>query len=187
MDENLLNILKDFKDSGMSKYEALEHIKNIKGKAQNSQLVLTFKYDEPYLRDHTVFGQQVLLGVTHFSMAIDALSKVQGKPATRINNLLFINPVIVSDGEAVELTVNIRENNKRLYFACSCRKTPGLENFEAASGEYISESAGFPGTLDLESIKENSERVLTGEEIYKSMGKSPIVHGPSLKTLKKYI
>ncbi len=193
MEQNLLNILKDFKDSGMSKYEALEHIKRIKGErlgntfaeAQNQPLMRSFKYDEPYLRDHTVFGEQVLLGVTHCSMAIDALSRVRGKPDARINKLLFVNPVVVSDGEAVELTVTVRENNNRLYFTGRCKKTPGLESFEAASGEYIIESAVVPGTLELESIKEKSVRVLTGGEIYKSMENSPIVHGPSLKTLKK--
>lgn len=86
-----------------------------------------FVYGEPYLRDHKVFDDEVLLGVTYASMAIEATQQ----HFNRIQRLLFINPLALYTGESARVSIHKNSTNE---FRASYLVNDSSEQKTAATG-----------------------------------------------------
>jgi len=62
MDNELSSLYNRIKESRVSPEDAVQLIKEYKSKYNTASEV--YSYNEPYLRDHTIFNEQVLIGVT---------------------------------------------------------------------------------------------------------------------------
>ena len=65
-----------------------------------------YQYNEPYLADHLILDEQVLMGVTYCSLALDGIKKIQnngGKRIKGIKKLLFVEPVSLNHDEEVTI------------------------------------------------------------------------------------
>ncbi|MCG7851296.1 MAG: SDR family NAD(P)-dependent oxidoreductase, partial [Methanosarcinaceae archaeon] len=145
----------------------------------------TFRYDEPYLRDHVLFGEQVVLGVTHASLALEAArSRYAESTALHIRKLLFIDPIIVHSGETVEVGVYVEDRDGRVFFTNRYWKGTEQRYADTASGEYIFDSMPQVSRIDVDSVIGGSEQKTEGEELYRQMESGPVVYGSSLKTLQ---
>ncbi len=87
-----------------------------------------FMYGESYLRDHKVFDDEVLLGVTYASMAIEATHKQQ---FNRIQRLLFINPLALYTGEGARVSIHKNAANE---FRATYTVSDNPEHKVAATG-----------------------------------------------------
>lgn len=92
MDTPLNFLYKQIQDQRISDETAVKQIEKFKAeyRLKNNQKVISssdlmkkydflpevYAYDKPYLKDHTVYDQQVILGVTHASLAINAFFKI---------------------------------------------------------------------------------------------------------------
>lgn len=119
--QEVIKCLNQGKISRFNAYEQIDHFKfmnscdELKTGKKNSGSIYsrTFMYDEKYMKAHVIFGKQVLLGVTHCSMAIDALSKLfSNSEGFEIQKFMFLNPVIIEKGETAEVLIHAekREN-----------------------------------------------------------------------------
>src|SRR5215467_10664400 len=64
----------------------------------------TYVFNESYLRDHTIEGKQVLIGVTHASLAIDAFFRLYPQEtAVHLQRLTFVKPIEVAANQQVEV------------------------------------------------------------------------------------
>ena len=88
MNKQLKILIKKIKEGKLSHEEALKQMKAFKTRnhqkftppsnARNQDNIVSevYVYDEPFLRDHTVNGEQVLIGGTHGSLALNAFFKI---------------------------------------------------------------------------------------------------------------
>jgi 3-oxoacyl-(acyl-carrier-protein) synthase/acyl carrier protein len=87
-----------------------------------------FAQGEPYLADHKVFNDEVLLGVTYASMAIEATRNLQ---FNRIQRLLFVNPLALYTGETARVAIHRNERNE---FRATFQVSGNPEQKTAATG-----------------------------------------------------
>jgi acyl transferase domain-containing protein/acyl carrier protein len=72
----------------------------------HSMVPEVYVYNEPYLKDHTVYGERVLVGVTHVSLAINAFFEIfPQEKSMNLQRLNFIKPIVVKEDQQVEVAV----------------------------------------------------------------------------------
>ena len=145
----------------------------------------SYRYNEPYLRDHTVFGEQVLLGVTHCSLAIDAVKSLH--PERNINcihRVMFSDPIVLKENEMVDVDVEINEKNKELYFKVIYKKNAQQNQRETASGEYRF-LEGREQNINLIDKNRQSREAYSSDQLYAE--EKEIRHGNSLHTVRRVI
>ncbi|MBM0279278.1 polyketide synthase dehydratase domain-containing protein, partial [Micromonospora tarensis] len=118
-------------------------------------VVRSFRYDEPYLRAHQVFGRQVLLGVTHCALAVE-LTRA-GDTSRHLRGLTFHEPVVLDPGEATEVTVAVAERDGRRVVESRYRAAAASRlsvTAELRDGDRLAE---LP-TLDLDGLRTGHSR-----------------------------
>jgi acyl transferase domain-containing protein len=140
-----------------------------------------YVYDEPYLRDHTVYGKQVLIGVTHGSLAINAFFTMFPQEAgVHLHQLTFVKPIEVKKGERVEVVVEPVQNDSTIDFRVMSRETSSTKWELTASGNF--QKTRFDNQdRDIEHIKESFEEFPHIHQIY--TGNPGVGLGDSFKTI----
>ncbi|MGF2623918.1 beta-ketoacyl synthase N-terminal-like domain-containing protein, partial [Bacillus cereus] len=143
-----------------------------------------FNYNEPYLRDHVTFGEQVLLGVTHCSLAIES-ARVLFKNAKNIhiNNFMLVEPIVVRQNEKIEIRIDINEVDSTYQFSSKYRSNANDNYKEAANGEFSFLGEEKREMFDLKHFIDTSEISYNSQDIYNN--KKPDVYGDSLWTVKE--
>jgi acyl carrier protein len=156
-------------------FAAIEGLKHQQSPAAGNVLTRVFKYDEPYLKEHVIFGEQVVLGVTNCSLAIEAAKAVpwiyQGNQPfpVHIHKFIFHQPMVVSPGEMVQVSVHMLEGEGRLFFENRFKKLPGSIHGTTTSGQFLSDT-NFPlhlQSVDIERFLHGHNRVIPGEAFLK--------------------
>jgi polyketide synthase PksN len=159
-------------------FAAIEGLKQQPSPAPgNAVNILTrvFKYDEPYLREHVIFGEQVVLGVTNCSLAIEAVRAVprihrDNKPfPVHIRKFIFHQPIVVSPGEMVEVSVHLLEGESegRWFFENRFKKFPGSTHGITTSGQFLPDT-DFPlESVDIDRFLYRHDRVIPDEAFFK--------------------
>ena len=151
----------------------------------------TFTYGEPYLEGHKVFGEQVLLGVTHISLAIESFKACfPAKLPVVLDKVMFVDPVILpKDTEATIATALVAHENSMRF---SVEATRHLEeqvvndttSSEAAKGQINFATSGTqPAVLDLDAMVEGATNTNDGAQAYQILG--GIEYTPAMQTLQK--
>ncbi|WP_300239535.1 SDR family NAD(P)-dependent oxidoreductase [Pseudomonas sp.] len=135
-----------------------------------------YHYDEPCLRDHQFNHQQILLGPTYASLALEhGLGQLSEGQALQLQRLTFAAPMALAAGEQLEVAIRAGQPG----FEAVCRRTP-LEPWQVvASGELLAVAASSlpmsspsvsPAELragmtavELESIYQISEQLHIGQ------------------------
>ena len=156
-------------------------------KAESTPLMsASYQYNEPYLADHLVLDEQVLLGVTYCSLGLDGIGKIQNNGEKRIRGirkLLFVEPVRLNHGEEVSIVLQAHDN----LFEVAAQKKAATASFPSkvvARGQYgilENDVQPQPPRIDIRKIKEAASRVFTGEQIYTQ--ERDLIHGKSLQTI----
>ncbi|WP_222933830.1 beta-ketoacyl synthase N-terminal-like domain-containing protein [Pseudomonas sp. WS 5414] len=97
-----------------------------------------YHYDEPCLRDHQFNHQQILLGLTYASLALEhGLGQLSEGQALQLQRLTFAAPMALAAGEQLEVAIRAGQPG----FEAVCRRTP-LEPWQVvASGELLAVAA----------------------------------------------
>ncbi|SFR98117.1 non-ribosomal peptide synthetase [Anaeromicropila populeti] len=150
---------------------------------EKSMFQYFYSYEEAYLQDHISFGEEVLLGVTHLCLAIEAIEKTYGKlEGLCIHQFLLLEPVVVKEKERVEIRIELSQSNEKLFFKSLYRKDSELQLKEAAQGEFGFSKIQAAGSNEVESFLKNCEKQYSKTEIY--YNKWPGVYGNSLQTVE---
>jgi polyketide synthase PksN len=125
-----------------------------------------YAYDEPYLRDHTVYDEQVLIGVTHAGLALNAFFKIfPGENTVHLHRLSFVQPVTVKKGQEVEVRVVPVHKGSMIDFEVVYRDTTSAALTLTASGN-LEKSVFVDRKIDIESIKDSLKEFPDPEQIY---------------------
>lgn len=189
MKSKIQSILKKSLEEKMPKSEAEKRLRDISlqssvKSARGDSCDLTFFHNERFLKDHTVFGEQVLLGVTHCSIAVEAAKhRYPGKKLTRISKLSFLSPVILRKGESASIKTETGGSGRKETFENLYTKNGEKAPVRTAMGEYHFGDLSPAQPLDIKKIMDSSGDVRDGKDIYGCMRR--IRHGDSIKTLEK--
>lgn len=140
----------------------------------------TYKYEEPYIRDHNSFSKRTLLGLTYCSMVYEGLNKTDKDKYVHLHNFLFVKSAEVNPGK--EIKVNIELNNTKESSLIQCEYKDTLENdYEiCATGEIIDDSNHENLSVSIPSF----ENAVSGEKLYSL---KPDVYKSSLQSIKKIV
>lgn len=169
----------------------LEHSFSQFSQAPNPNLALPtpiykekFTYNEPCLRDHLIFDEQVLLGVTHCSIAIEAFKKIY--PAIKLYGLqqfAFFEPIFFSEDDEAEITVTIHNDGLNYNFEINYNTNKSGLSGLVAKGNYVIENRLLGSGIDIDQFTSSPINILTTEQIYKPT--KAVVHLDSLHTLQQ--
>jgi len=203
---DIRDILQAITTGKINVHEAYQQIEKCKqgGQAADTGPILTrtYIYGEPALQDHqgkNPFDQrqdsQVLLGVTHGSLAIEAGHQLYpDQDVLHIHRLLITEPVVLYPGEMVDIGIVLKpgipnqaqadggKNFVSLYRSSSPRLS-GQPGREAAQGQFLlspGPSARPPG-FDIAGFKAQCRRSMPADPVY---GRKESERGPSLRALQ---
>ncbi|SFE51956.1 Acyl transferase domain-containing protein [Chitinophaga sp. CF118] len=152
--------------------EMTEHLK------EEGQIKEIF-YDEPLIRDHQIFGKQVLIGATYMVMSINEGFKLYPGKALRIDKILFSNPLVLEPGEMARLKsitdpasnqVNIEyQIDEKVSMPFNCK----LNQIIIAKER-----------INVDKLKKDSVKESEAKLFYDHKGQSCYGYGPTLRTVQ---
>lgn len=142
-----------------------------------------YAYDEPYLKDHTVFGEQVLIGVTHGSLAINAFFKLfPWENSVRLHRLSFVKAIELKPGRQIEVLVEPVQTGSTVDFEVRYRETAATAWELTATGQ-LQKAACESRSIDIETVKASLEEFQHPEQIYSA--NPAVALGDSFKTITR--
>ncbi len=145
----------------------------------------TFVYDEDMLKDHQIFGEQILLGVVHCSLAIEAAkAKYPDRVLRRMRKINFTDAIRLASAERAEVSVTIEERDGEMRFENTYRISDQPQAKQTAFGELLFEKAADKIThaaIDLQSLRGKASQILLSNDFYVHQN----IYGPSLFTLQQ--
>lgn len=151
-----LDILEKIKRKELTPQEALELIKKQKHPDTDEfDDSYSFSFDDPILKDHTVLGTQVLLGMVQLSLAVDAFQKkYPDKKPGEIEKFVLLNTVDIHPGETVQLRVDIDIADKKGSFKSLYRPANRETIVPVASGNMVFRHNKYKEKMNLEDLKQ---------------------------------
>ena len=143
-----------------------------------------YLYDESYLKDHTVNGEQVILGVTHGSLAINAFFEMfPQENSVHLQRLNFIKLIEVSKDQRVEVIVAPVQTGNTIDFQVKYRCEASALWDVTATGT-LQKTFMESKKIDIENIKKQLAKQPNVEMIY--MGNPAVTLGDSYKTITDF-
>jgi polyketide synthase PksN len=183
--DSLSILYNQIKEQKISPEDAAKQIKEFKTQIiqGNEQDIVpeVYVYDEPYLRDHTVFNQRVLIGVTYGSLVINYFFKLYPQEdSIHLHRLDFIRPIELTKGQQVEVLVEPVKQDFTDDFQVMYRYTASSPWDLVATGKL--QKTHFPANrIELEGVKESLKETQQLNRIY--TGNRAVGLGDSFKTI----
>jgi polyketide synthase PksN len=167
MDKQLSFLYQQVRERKISQEEALQQINEFRAQytpkpAPSSSLTNdrniaseVYVYDEPYLRDHTVYNEQVLIGATHGSLAMNVFFRIfPQENSVHLHQLSFVKPIEVKKDQRVEVLVEPVQQGAVIDFQVRYRYTSSTIWDLAATGK-LQQDSFENRTIDIEKTKES--------------------------------
>ena len=204
MNKEINEILKKIENNeisdseGMKQLEALkERFGNVPGKNENGAGSVReeprtsdtphfhFEYNENLLKDHLIFGEQVLMGMAHLSMAVEYIRKNYSYKNCLIKDALFSSALMLKEKEIG--TVSIQETDRSettVNIESLSRKDEHLDYKKNASFQLQLKEGNIQfNTLDIHSLEHNTLKVIDPGIFYKHPDQA--CYGASLFSVDK--
>lgn len=142
-----------------------------------------FHYNENLLKDHRIYGTQVLMGMVHCSLTVEAAAHYfSDKKLTVINNMTFLDAIKVKEGQRAEVFVDIEESGESFSFK-NRYSIDSSEDFTAtAAGSFSFRELPATGSaLDMKSLLKQADGVVDPTSFYEGHD----LYGPTFYTLKE--
>lgn len=124
---------------------------------------------DPYLKDHVVFGKNLLPGVAYVEMVCEAGALAGERPVKEISDIVWIQPIILEQ-EEIEITISIMP--KGSLYAYKVYSLNGAEKTVYSMGNISYEESEKPVvSLDTEKIIKRCDLVRNKKECYTSLYK----------------
>lgn len=149
----------------INKEAALTQIKLLKQQEKLVTFTKSFKYNEPFMKAHIIFGKQMLLGVTNCSIVLEACRRQHyGKSGViHLHRILFQSPLVLEKGQA-SISVKIEEKGHKHVFSNIAEKSWG-QPFTTASGEILIDEMPESEVFLLERFVQENASIVPEERI----------------------
>nr|UQK84963.1 hypothetical protein [Archangium gephyra] len=137
-------------------------------------------FDEPLLRDHKIFGEQVLMGVAHLSLAIDHARQFLGRGAVVLERGMFSNALVVKPGQSSIVTVKEERAGDKVSLTTRYPSDAGEKQAATFVLGAASEWAGE--RLDIQATIASARERTSGDIFYKHSRQES--YGPSLANVR---
>jgi len=137
-----------------------------------------YSYNEPIMRDHLIHGNQVLMGVAHLSLSINAAKIIISDSDFQLSKVLFSNPMKLKAGQTALQGCIVNSSLTEIQVQYEIADTKNI-----ASTSRVSKIDFVEEMFDINFIKENSEKHLYGIDYYKLPNQD--CYGETAHTLKE--
>ncbi len=193
MNEQLKILYKQIKEHKVNHEDAAKQLKllkiqhsqkiDISSNLSHEQNIISeaYVYDEPFLRDHTVYDEQVLIGMTHGSLAINAFFRLfPEENNVHLHKLNFIKPIVVKKGQKVEVVVKTVQQGAGIDFSVQYRHIPSTPWEITATGN-LQKTRFEDKAINIEYVKNSLQEIPNFDRIYAA---NPVLSlGDSFKTV----
>ncbi|MEL6559560.1 MAG: SDR family NAD(P)-dependent oxidoreductase, partial [Bacteroidota bacterium] len=143
----------------------------------------TFTGHEYFLRDHKIFGQNMLPGVAYIELVAAAWNASTGTNAHQISNLNWIDPIVVSNApKTVEVEI-IADNNDFKFQVYSLTDSHKTIHAEGAVSERNSIQSK---PIALASIQSNLKEQQSKSECYNLLASGGFEYGDSFQRIENF-
>lgn len=127
-----------------------------------------FTYDEPYVRGHVFNNERVLVGATYSSLAIDAFFNMFPEETSgRISKLSYINPVVIKQGEIIELQAKPLQKDQVIELQIMNREL-ATDIWKPAAIGQCQKSLFETKKVNIESLKQSLTELHHIDQMYKA-------------------
>ncbi len=142
-----------------------------------------YRHNEPFLRDHRVGGKQILVGVAHASLAINAFFKwFPCERAVLLRQLTFIQPVEVRPGEEAGIQVASASASMPMEIKVTFR-TSSQPDWRLTATGHVERMQPGAGRQDIESLQSALTPFPNLPSLYDS-GEPHFHVGPSFRVIQ---
>ncbi|MGH9933379.1 MAG: SDR family NAD(P)-dependent oxidoreductase [Pyrinomonadaceae bacterium] len=106
------------------------------------------------LGDHIIMGNPTVVGTSWLEMARAAFERQSRKNSMEISDVVFIQPLAVTDGENKEVRTVLKRVGDNFDFTISSKSSNNGEWRDHAIGKVTAADAKAPESLDIQSLKE---------------------------------
>ncbi|MCR8993899.1 SDR family NAD(P)-dependent oxidoreductase [Brevibacillus laterosporus] len=188
------SLLEKVKSGHLQVDEAMEQVKGRMAERNNgvSSLRLReernlapeiYECNESFLKDHKVHKEEVIIGVTHASLALNAFFTLFPQENNAcLHKLNFIEPIEVKKGQRVEVVVQPFEKGTSVDFHVMYKHEPSAAWKMTATGSFR-KSQLRNKRVDIESLKKSSKEYVHMDRIYSI--NSVVELGDSFRNIKE--
>ncbi|MEW9701804.1 SDR family NAD(P)-dependent oxidoreductase [Paenibacillus sp. SI8] len=153
--------------NGMGGIKSTRNAASPQSENVNSTVPEVYVYDEPYLQDHKVGGEPVLIGMTHASLAINAFFRAfPEENNVHLHGLHFIKPVAIKKGQHAEVVIESSvQNGATADFRVLYRHGQD-EAWDVTASGTLRKSSYEGGSINLEELKGELEELTGFEHMY---------------------
>jgi polyketide synthase PksM len=138
---------------------------------------LIFSTNNPITSNHKVYGQAILPGMAYIDLLFQCFKKQRCRfNELEIKNLTILNPLMVSNGEKLSVSVLVRENGPRSWKV----EIEGLKLYATAE-MLLTEAYISSDTLDVDGMKQRAEHTYPIADIYATYAARNMVHQGFIK------
>ncbi|MGM8225003.1 amino acid adenylation domain-containing protein [Cellvibrio sp. ARAG 10.3] len=147
-----------------------------------------FQQGEPYLREHKVFDDEVLLGVTYPSMALEAARiHPEFKNANCVQRIVFYSPLSLMSDEYARVSIHFQESRNNSIAFESHHRICDRTVIEKSSSGTVTTVDRNPSTLDLESLLRDLTTAYEKQDIYHLLRTQGVDYQGSLTTVERIL
>ncbi|MFI6871647.1 SDR family NAD(P)-dependent oxidoreductase [Nocardia sp. NPDC050406] len=134
----------------------------------------------PWIDDHVVDGARILPGTAYVDAALSAAAAEFGRDATAVENLRFLAPLTIHDGDIPVMELRVEESTRR--FTIRSRTATGATWTLHATGRLV-DGTYQPAKVDVPSVDSMTEFDIS--ELYGNMARTGIEHGPAFRLVRR--
>jgi len=187
--KDLTALLKDITSQSINDSDALQILKQIK-KDQALKIKypvkINYAFNDSILRNHTLGGAHVMMGVTHLSLMINYLinNSSGDEMSLQFEKFNLIEPFILKEGE----TGSIEVQTEKETISTICRIGEQKPPFMASSGKFNFQTDIVKAAIDpnIFSIVQTN-KTINGQALYEKQLKVDVVYGKGLQSVTSYI
>ncbi|CAM2011294.1 non-ribosomal peptide synthetase [Acanthopleuribacter pedis] len=175
-------------DGKMEPHDFARHMKRLKNQQPATRvpvaLTETYVYNEPFLRDHTIDGKQILVGVTHAALAINAwFQQNPESSAVHLQRLSFTEPIEVGPGQRAEVRIETQAADAGLAMSARYRTRADAPWRRTAQGRL--EASSFTAeAVDVAALRAGLSRYPEVTRLYEA-GEPVFGVGPSFRVIRE--
>lgn len=145
----------------------------------------TFHEGEFFIHDHLVSDVPTLPGVAYLELARKAGELAAGKAVRRIQNILWVSPIAVRNGQPQEVFIELKPAGASVQFEVYSEDGGRKTLHSQGKLLYTNREEGGPERVDLEAVRARCTQSVSGETAYRLFGAAGLSLGPSFRVLQK--